>query len=73
MKSNVISAHEGSFRSHPAYSPEEILAAGGATAFGRKTDKNNQKLIQTLKEAPAVEPFSKEEWDELAAQLDKDK
>jgi hypothetical protein len=40
MKSNV-SANEGLFKTHKSYTPEEILAAGGTTAFGRKTAKIN--------------------------------
>jgi len=72
MKSN-ISTNGDSFKSHKAYSPEEILSAGGATAFSRKTDKNNAKLIKALEGAPTVEPFTKEEWDNLVNQLDKDK
>jgi hypothetical protein len=72
MKSN-ISSNEGSFKTHRAYTPEEILAAGGTTAFGRKTNKNNSKLIKALENAPTAEPFTQEEWDNLVAELDKDK
>lgn len=73
MKPTNITTNDGSFRTHKTYSPEEILSAGGATAFSRKSDKSNQKLIDSLKESPAVEPFSNEEWDNLSSQLDKDK
>jgi hypothetical protein len=72
MKSN-ISANTNSFKNHTSYSPEEILAAGGTTAFGLKTGKNNSKLIKALQEAPAAEPFNKDEWDNLLDQLDRDK
>jgi hypothetical protein len=73
MKSFVDTANSGSFRTHKAYSPEEILAAGGATAFSRKSYKNNQKLIDSLKESPAIEPFTNKEWNDLSSQLDQDK
>ncbi|WP_426668763.1 hypothetical protein ACPPVU_21335 [Mucilaginibacter sp. McL0603] len=72
MKSN-ISANEGSFKTHRAYSPEEILAAGGATAFGHKTNKNNLNLIKALENTPVAEAFTKEEWDNLVSELDNDK
>lgn len=65
MKRNLASINKGQFKIHKAYSPEEILAAGGATAFGRRMHKNNQKLITALNSAPAPEPFSSEEWDSL--------
>jgi len=38
MKSN-ISTNEGLFKTHKSYTPEEIFAAGGATAFGLKMGK----------------------------------
>jgi hypothetical protein len=73
MKSAVDTANNGSFRTHKAHSPEEIIAAGGATAFSRKSDKNNQKLIDSLNESPAIEPFTSKEWNDLSSQLDQDK
>jgi hypothetical protein len=72
IKSNISTNDEG-FKAHRAYSPEEVLAAGGTTAFGLKTDKNSTKLINTLKSALPAEPFTNEEWQSLVAQLDKDK
>ncbi len=73
MKSTNIKSNDGSFRTHKTYYPEEILSAGGATAFSRKSDKSNQKLINTLKESPTVEPFTNEECDNLSSKLSKDK
>jgi hypothetical protein len=58
------------FRTHKSYSAEEILAAGGADAFGEKLGKSNEKLIKALQEGPAIEPFSEEEWADLLRQLD---
>ena len=56
-----------------SYSPEEVFAAGGATAFGRKSGKNNETLIRALQNAPAIEPFTDKEWDDLMVQLQNDK
>jgi len=58
------------FRTHQSYSAEEIIAAGGADAFGEKLGKSNDKLVKALQEAPAIEPFSEEEWADLLSQLD---
>jgi len=72
MKSN-ISANEGLFKFHKSYTPEEILAAGGTTAFGRKTAKNKLDVIKAIENAPPIEPFTDEEWADLMEQLAKDK
>lgn len=56
-----------------SYTPEEVFAAGGALAFGRKSGKTNETLIRALENAPAIEPFTEEEWDDLMAQLERDK
>jgi len=72
MKSN-ISANDGLFKIHRSYTPEEVLAAGGTTAFALKTGKTNEELIKVLENCPPVEPFSKEEWDRMMIQLEKDK
>jgi len=73
MKAKVTSPTGGLFRTHQAFSPEEILAAGGATAFGRKSGKDNAKLVETLKNAPEAEPFTEAEWNETLKQLKEDK
>lgn len=73
MKTNKTSELDGIFKTHKSYSAEEILAAGGAMAFGIKSGKNNQKLIEALKKTPSIEPFSKEEWDRLLIELENDK
>lgn len=67
------SANKEQFKTHKTYSPEEILAAGGATAFGRKMQKNNRKLITALNNAPSPEPFSEEEWNALLKQIELNK
>lgn len=69
MKSEITLPPNELFRTHKAYSPEEILAAGGATVFGKKSGKNNKNLIKALKNAPASEPFTQQEWDQTVQQL----
>ena len=43
-----ISTPDRFFKTHRSYSPEEILAAGGTTAFGRKREKENQESLKAL-------------------------
>ena len=42
MKTNLTG--KSAFRAHKSVSPEEIIAAGGTTAFGIKSGKNNDTL-----------------------------
>jgi hypothetical protein len=72
MKPN-ISTNEGLFKTHRSYTPEEIFSAGGTTAFGLKMGKNNASMIKALENAAPIEPFTQEEWDDLLAELKKDK
>jgi hypothetical protein len=66
-------ASKGSFKTHTTVSPEQIIAAGGTTAFGLKTGKNNETIIRALENSIKPEPFSKDEWDDILTQLAKDK
>jgi len=68
-----ISKNEGLFKTHRSYTPEEIFAAGGTTAFGRKRQKDNESIIKDLQNSQPIEPFTEEEWDDLMKQLEKDK
>ena len=72
MKSD-ISVDKALFKMHKSYSPEEILAAGGTTAFALKMGKDRDSLIKALENAPKPEPFTDEEWADLMADLEKDK
>jgi hypothetical protein len=72
MKSKT-SATQNLFKEHKSYSPDEIIAAGGATAFGEKMGKNRDSLIKALENAPKPEPFTEEEWADLMADLARDK
>ncbi len=73
MKTNYHQTNEEIFKTFSTVSPEEILAAGGATAFGIKTSKNTEELKKVLRDIPKPEPFTNEEWDSLANQLENDK
>lgn len=71
MKTNLTG--EGAFRTHKSVSPEEIIAAGGTTAFGIKAGKNNETLKKALKNSSEPEPFTEEEWASLMDQMANDK
>lgn len=73
MKPNHHTANEEAFKAFSTISPEAILAAGGATAFGIKTGKNSTELKKALREIPKPEPFTREEWDAIVNQLENDK
>jgi hypothetical protein len=74
MKTNISTDSEPyKFKMHKSYSVEEILAAGGPTAFGIKTGKTGKNLIEALKNAPEIEPFTDEEWEDLQRQMANDK
>jgi hypothetical protein len=71
MKTNLTG--KGAFRTHKSVSPEEIISAGGTTAFGVKAGKNNESLKRALKNSPEPEPFTEEEWTSLMQQVSNDK
>ena len=73
MKVNITSTNAELFKTHESHSPDEVLATGGATAFGRTSGKNNQTLILALKDLAPAEPFSEEEWDGMLDQLESTK
>lgn len=68
------SPHKTTFKTYESYSPEEIIAAGGTTAFAHKIGKTYQNSLAKLKEIsmPIVD-FTDEEWDIMMAQLKNDK
>jgi hypothetical protein len=62
------------FKTHESYSPEEIIAAGGTTAFAHKIGKTYQNMMDSIKNAPNFDvEFTDEEWDDLMEQLKNDK
>jgi hypothetical protein len=74
MKSYISANNEPyKFKTHKSYTVEDVLAAGGTTAFGIKTGKTAQKLIEALENAPEIDPFTDEEWDDLQKDLANDK
>lgn len=73
MKTEHHATNEETFKSFSTVSPEEILAAGGATAFGVKTGKNAEGLKKALRDIPKPEPFTNEEWESIVSQLENDK
>ena len=73
MKHNDRLLNKKQIRTHITVTPEEIFAAGGTTAFGIKSGKNNETLKKALKSSPKPEPFTEEEWASLMEQLANDK
>lgn len=73
MKTNHQTNNGQVFKNVSTVSPEEILAAGGATAFGIKTSKNTAELKKMFEHISKPEPFTTEEWAVLASQLENDK
>ena len=72
MKPKIVE-NDGGWKTHKSYSAEEVLAAGGTTAFAMKMGKTYENLIKGMENAPRPEPFSDEEWADLMQQLAKDK
>lgn len=68
---NIASLPE--FRGKKSCSPEEIWAAGGTTAFGKKAGQSNKKLVEALKSSPEIEPFTEEEWNQTLIHLKESK
>ncbi len=66
-------ANRSGFRDRKSFSPEDIWAAGGTTAFGKKVGQSNKKLIDSLKKGPDIEPFTEKEWAETMKQLKESK
>ena len=68
-----ISDSESFWKTHKSFRPEEVLAAGGTTAFANKRKKETEAAIEALKNAPPIEPFSDEEWAKLMHEVARDK
>ncbi|WP_299585835.1 hypothetical protein [Mucilaginibacter sp.] len=64
MGKNNIKTSEDELRpffNYKSYSIDEIIAAGGATAFANKLGKNPQNIIKNLKTLPKDAFFTDEE------------
>jgi hypothetical protein len=66
-------SNKGPFRTHTTVSPEQIMTAGGTTAFGLKAGKNNESIVKALENSAKPEPFTDEEWNDLLTQMANDK
>jgi len=72
MKPKILESND-TFKNIKSYSVDEILAAGGPTAFAEKTGKTFENMLKVMENAPKPEPFTEEEWADLMEQLAKDK
>ena len=72
IKSKSVKAEPYIFKTYESYSPEEIWAAGGTTAFAYKMGKTAQAFRESIKYAPEAD-FTDEEWDIIQEQLKNDK
>jgi hypothetical protein len=61
------------WKTHKSYTPEEVLAAGGTTAFGLKNQKIKLEALKAIENAPPIEFFSDEEWAKLMDEVARDK
>ena len=71
-KEKNIEVYQYSFTPLKSYSAEEILEAGGTTAFALKMGKSGKKQMEAIAEIEPIE-FSETEWSELESYLKSDK
>lgn len=72
MKDALKTKEKYQFRTHKSYSVEEILAAGGTSAFAHKRGLTGKKQMEALIKIPTVE-FSDAHWDDVLEILKNDK
>jgi hypothetical protein len=74
-KSDIKASEEKqhSFSRHKSYSIDEIMAAGGATAFANKLGKNLQVLEAKLSKLPADAFLTDEEVKQAIEMLNENK
>lgn len=68
MKDTLKTKDTYQFRTHKSYSVEEILAAGGTSAFARKMGFSGKKQMEALANHP-VEDFLTDEEMEAALKI----
>jgi hypothetical protein len=68
MKDTLKTKSTYQFRTHKSYSAEEILAAGGTSAFARKMGVSGKKQMESLANHPA-EDFLTDEETETALKI----
>ena len=72
MKDTVKTKEKYQFRTHKTYSAEEILAAGGTSAFAHKTGLTGKKQMEALIKIPSID-FTDAEWDDVLEILKNDR
>ena len=60
------------FNVHPSYSVEEILEAGGTTAFALKNGLSGKGQMKAIAKLPSIS-FTNNEWNEIMELLENDK
>ena len=61
QKTEAVESNEGAFFKVKSYSINEIMAAGGPTAFANKLGKNPQNIIKRLEKLPKDAVLTDEE------------
>ena len=72
MKDTLKTKPTYQFRTHKTYSAEEILAAGGTSAFAHKTGLTGKKQMEALIKIPTIE-FTDAEWNDVLEILKNDR
>jgi hypothetical protein len=63
MKDTLKTKEKYQFRTHKSYSVEEILAAGGTSAFARKMGVSGKKQMEALANHPSEDFLTDEEME----------
>ena len=64
MKDTLKTKEKYQFRTHKSYSVEEILAAGGTSAFARKMGLSGKKQMEAIAKIDADDFLTDEEMEE---------
>ncbi len=64
MKDSLKTKSTYQFRTHKSYSAEEILAAGGTSAFARKMGFSGKKQMEAIAKIDADDFLTDEEMEE---------
>lgn len=72
MKKTEISNQPYQFKPLKAYTFDDIVKAGGTTAFAHKMGKTAKSMSEALSRLPPVN-FTDEEWDKVLEDLKNDR
>jgi hypothetical protein len=72
MRKTLISNQEYQFKPLKAHTMDEILKAGGTTAFAHKMGKTAKSMSEALSKLPPVH-FTDDEWDKVLEDLKNDR